>query len=202
MFFAVRWLQEKLKNHYRCWTILKNLPWKVQWKEFSEGCKIISIFSITFWNDNSLFLYIKTSNVLSRSGRLCQTFTDSNQLTSDSLHLSFHDEISPSKLLARQMNHLFTFEKLTKIFTPNLQAYKHPEWRGPYLGPKPSEENRREFSEDVLRAGQTVIGLQAGTNKLANQSGQNFGASRKIILGKWSTRLTEIKEGLVLVSHL
>lgn len=64
------------------------------------------------------------------------------------------------------------------------QAYKHPEWRGPWLGPKPSEENRREFSEDVLRAGQTVIGLQAGTNKLASQSGQSFGASRKIILGK------------------
>ncbi|KAI8422674.1 hypothetical protein MSG28_006445 [Choristoneura fumiferana] len=63
-------------------------------------------------------------------------------------------------------------------------AYKHPEWRGPFLGPKPAEENRREFSEDVLRAGQTVIGLQAGTNKQATQSGQNFGASRKIILGK------------------
>ncbi|KAF9810097.1 hypothetical protein SFRURICE_011265 [Spodoptera frugiperda] len=55
---------------------------------------------------------------------------------------------------------------------------------GPYLGPRPAEENRREFSEDVLRAGNAVIGLQAGTNKLASQSGQNFGASRKIILGK------------------
>lgn len=64
------------------------------------------------------------------------------------------------------------------------QAYKHPEWRGPSLGPKPAEENRRDFNEDVLRAGQTVIGLQAGTNKMATQSGQNFGASRKIILGK------------------
>lgn len=65
------------------------------------------------------------------------------------------------------------------------QAFKHPEWRGPSLGPKPAEENRRDFNEDVLRAGQTVIGLQAGTNKMATQSGQNFGASRKIILGKW-----------------
>lgn len=68
----------------------------------------------------------------------------------------------------------------------NLQAHKHPEWRGPSLGPKPAEENRREFSEDVLRAGEGVIGLQAGTNNFATQSGQSFGASRKIILGKWS----------------
>ncbi|KOB78477.1 Muscle protein 20, partial [Operophtera brumata] len=57
-------------------------------------------------------------------------------------------------------------------------------WRGPSLGPKPAEENRREFSEDVLRAGEGVIGLQAGTNNFATQSGQSFGASRKIILGK------------------
>ncbi|KAI5639879.1 calponin-like domain-containing protein [Phthorimaea operculella] len=70
------------------------------------------------------------------------------------------------------------------IFAVGRTAYKHPEWRGPWLGPRPAEENRREFSEDVLRAGESVIGLQAGTNKLASQSGQNFGASRKIILGK------------------
>ena len=91
---------------------------------------------------------------------------------------------------------------LQSYLIPFFQAYKHPEWRGPYLGPRPAEENRRDFSEDVLRAGQSVIGLQAGTNKLASQSGQNFGASRKIILGKWSTRLAEIREGLVLVSRL
>jgi len=35
-----------------------------------------------------------------------------------------------------------------------------------------------------LRAGEGLIGLQAGTNKGATQAGQNFGASRKIILGK------------------
>ncbi|NP_001040437.1 muscular protein 20 [Bombyx mori] len=70
------------------------------------------------------------------------------------------------------------------IFAIGRTAYKHPEWRGPFLGPKPAEENKRAFSEDVLRAGESVIGLQAGTNKWASQSGQNFGASRKIILGK------------------
>ncbi|KAL1139358.1 hypothetical protein AAG570_006342, partial [Ranatra chinensis] len=70
------------------------------------------------------------------------------------------------------------------IFAIGRTAYKHPEWRGPWLGPRPSEEHRREWSEEQLRAGECVIGLQAGQNKGATQAGQNFGASRKIILGK------------------
>lgn len=70
------------------------------------------------------------------------------------------------------------------IFAIGRAAYKHPEWRGPYLGPKPAEENPRNFSEEQLRASEAIIGLQAGTNRGANQSGQSFGASRKIILGK------------------
>jgi len=70
------------------------------------------------------------------------------------------------------------------IFAIGRTAYRHPEWRGPWLGPRPSEENRREFSQQQLRAGEAIIGLQAGSNKGATQSGQNFGASRKIIFGK------------------
>lgn len=70
------------------------------------------------------------------------------------------------------------------IFAIGRTTYKHPEWRGPWLGPKPSEEHKRHFTEDQLRAGEGIIGLQAGTNKGATQSGQNFGASRKIIFGK------------------
>lgn len=70
------------------------------------------------------------------------------------------------------------------IFVTNKQTYKHPEWQGPWLGPKPSEENKREFSDDVIAAGKTAIGLQAGTNKGATQAGQNMGAGRKIILNK------------------
>lgn len=71
----------------------------------------------------------------------------------------------------------------TYIFL-SIQTYKHPEWKGPWLGPKPSEENVREFSDDVIQAGKTVIGLQAGQNKGATQAGQNMGAGRKIILNK------------------
>lgn len=58
------------------------------------------------------------------------------------------------------------------------QCYLHPEWPGPFLGPKPSEENRRDFTDEQLKAGESVIGLQMGTNKGATQSGQNFGNSR------------------------
>lgn len=52
------------------------------------------------------------------------------------------------------------------------------------MGPRPSEENRRDWTEEQLRAGEGVIGLQAGNNKGATQAGQNFGATRKILLGK------------------
>jgi transgelin len=65
-----------------------------------------------------------------------------------------------------------------------IQCYKHPEFQGPWLGPKPADENKREFSEETLAAGQTIIGLQAGQNKGASQAGQNLGAGRKIIIGK------------------
>ncbi|XP_033211860.1 muscle-specific protein 20-like [Belonocnema kinseyi] len=72
----------------------------------------------------------------------------------------------------------------TTLFSLGRQTYRHPEWKGPYLGPKPSEECKRDFTEEQLKAGQTVIGLQAGSNKGATQAGSNMGASRKILLGK------------------
>uniref|UniRef100_A0A182UGS0 Transgelin n=1 Tax=Anopheles melas TaxID=34690 RepID=A0A182UGS0_9DIPT len=72
----------------------------------------------------------------------------------------------------------------TTIFAVGRACYKHPEFRGPYLGPRPAEENRREFTEEQLRAGEGLIGLQAGSNKGATQAGLNFGATRKILLGK------------------
>lgn len=70
------------------------------------------------------------------------------------------------------------------LFALGRTSYRHPEFSGPYLGPKPSEENKREFSDETLAAGQTIIGLQAGSNKGTTQAGQNIGAGRKIILGK------------------
>lgn len=72
----------------------------------------------------------------------------------------------------------------TTLFALGRTTYRHPEWQGPYLGPKPSEECKRDFTEEQLRAGETIIGLQAGQNKGATQAGQNLGAGRKILLGK------------------
>jgi len=48
----------------------------------------------------------------------------------------------------------------------------------PSIGPKEAEKNERVFSEEKLKAGQTIIGLQMGSNKGANQSGINFGNTR------------------------
>ena len=53
-------------------------------------------------------------------------------------------------------------------------------YSGPTLGPKESDQNMRDFTDEQLRAGQGVIGLQMGTNKVANASGINYGKSRGI----------------------
>lgn len=48
----------------------------------------------------------------------------------------------------------------------------------PSIGPKEAEKNVRQFSEEQLRASDTVISLQYGSNKGANQSGISFGNTR------------------------
>lgn len=48
----------------------------------------------------------------------------------------------------------------------------------PPFGPRVSEESKREFSEEQMRAGEGMLNLQMGSNKGATQSGQNFGNSR------------------------
>lgn len=76
------------------------------------------------------------------------------------------------------VNNVYIFYVTTK------QTYKHPEWAGPWLGPRPAEAQAREWTQEQLRAGEGVIGLQAGSNKGATQAGSNYGASRKVLLGK------------------
>jgi hypothetical protein len=51
---------------------------------------------------------------------------------------------------------------------------------GPVIGPKPTEKNIREFTEEQLKAGQAIIGLQAGSNKGASQSGMSMGGVRHV----------------------
>ncbi|XP_067945542.1 muscle-specific protein 20-like isoform X2 [Watersipora subatra] len=49
------------------------------------------------------------------------------------------------------------------------------------LGPKESTENKRDFTDEQLKAGQSVIGLQMGTNRGASQAGMSFGKARHIV---------------------
>jgi len=48
----------------------------------------------------------------------------------------------------------------------------------PSIGPKEADKNKRNFTEEQLRAGQNVISLQYGSNKGATQSGLIFGNTR------------------------
>lgn len=55
-------------------------------------------------------------------------------------------------------------------------------WRGPVIGVKVADENPREFSQDQLKEGHKIIGLQYGSNKGATQAGMTpYGATRQII---------------------
>ena len=61
-----------------------------------------------------------------------------------------------------------------------LQAQKNG-FEGPALGARVSQENKREFDDSVLKAGQSVIGLQYGSNKGASQAGMTaYGTGRQI----------------------
>ena len=51
----------------------------------------------------------------------------------------------------------------------------------PTYGPVESSGNKREFTQEQLKAGEHIIGLQAGSNKGASQKGMNFGKTRAII---------------------
>jgi len=70
---------------------------------------------------------------------------------------------------------------LNTIVALGRKSHSAEKYNGPTLGPKESEQNPRDFTEEQVAAGKTIIGLQAGTNKFANQSGQNFGKTRAII---------------------
>jgi hypothetical protein len=48
------------------------------------------------------------------------------------------------------------------------------------FGPKEAEANPRTFTDEQLKAGDHVIGLQMGTNKGASQAGMTFGKQRMI----------------------
>lgn len=54
-------------------------------------------------------------------------------------------------------------------------------YSGPTIGAKLASENKREFTDEQIRQGGAVIGLQMGGHKGATQSGMSFGKSRAIM---------------------
>lgn len=48
----------------------------------------------------------------------------------------------------------------------------------PSIGPKEASKNIRNFTDEQLKQGESVISLQMGSNKGASQSGLNFGNTR------------------------
>lgn len=68
---------------------------------------------------------------------------------------------------------------LATILQLGTEAQRHA-FNGPTIGARPTEKHVVEFTEEQLRAGQSIIGLQAGTNKCASQAGMNMGGVRHI----------------------
>ncbi|KAF0302896.1 Muscle-specific protein 20 [Amphibalanus amphitrite] len=64
------------------------------------------------------------------------------------------------------------------------QAHRHPEYRGPLMGPRPAQPNVRHFDEQTLAAGSATLTQQTGYNRGATQAGLSFGKPRRIIIGK------------------
>ncbi|XP_067674821.1 myophilin-like [Haliotis asinina] len=56
-----------------------------------------------------------------------------------------------------------------------------PSFTGMRWWPRKAEANPRNFSEEVLNAGNTIINLQYGSNKGASAKGMNFGKKRMIM---------------------
>jgi hypothetical protein len=83
-----------------------------------------------------------------------------------------------------QVNDLFESKNLYMV-VDNFYALggmaQKKSYNGPVLGKKMATQNKREFNESTLNAGQSVIGLQYGSNKGASQAGMTaYGTGRQI----------------------
>ncbi|XP_014219388.1 muscle-specific protein 20 [Copidosoma floridanum] len=80
-----------------------------------------------------------------------------------------------------------TFQSVDLMERQNLNAViiclqslgrKAKNYGKPSIGPKEADKNIRNFTEEQLKAGQSIISLQYGSNKGATQSGINIGNTR------------------------
>lgn len=84
-----------------------------------------------------------------------------------------------------QVNDLYEQKNLymvvDNLFTLGGMAQKQGLEGIPQLGVRVATENKREFTQEALKAGQSVIGLQYGSNKGASQAGMTaYGTGRQI----------------------
>jgi len=105
------------------------------------------------------------------------------QMENIQVFLNFCDKMGMSKTSLFQTVDLYEGRNMAQFMTgvqllgSEVQRYG---FDGPVIGPKPTEKNVREFSEEQLNAGKGIIGLQAGTNKCASQAGMSMGSARHV----------------------
>jgi len=101
------------------------------------------------------------------------------------LFLGFCTKYGLKSAFEFQTDQLFEQTNLNQVIVCLSQLGIEAQTKPGYSGPKEywmakHQQNKREFTEQQLRSGETIIGLQMGTNKVANASGVSFGAQRHI----------------------
>lgn len=70
------------------------------------------------------------------------------------------------------------------FWNSNSASFQADKFGKPTMGPREAQGEKKEWTDEQLRASEGIIGLQMGSNKGATASGQNFGNTRHIILNK------------------
>lgn len=112
-------------------------------------------------------------------------FEVSRQRERIGLFLKFAAEYGVSNACLFQTDQLYEKTNLCQVLICisqlGTEAQSKPDYHGPQgMWMQKHQENKREFTEEQLRSGDTIIGLQMGTNKGANASGVSFGSHRFI----------------------
>lgn len=97
--------------------------------------------------------------------------------------LNFCDELGVPKTDVFQTVDLYENQNLPAVIS-GLHAFARKACASgkavPQLGPKEATACKREFTEEQLKEGKNIIGLQMGSNKGASQSGDHFGRPRQV----------------------
>ncbi|KAM7536434.1 hypothetical protein Aperf_G00000086629 [Anoplocephala perfoliata] len=99
--------------------------------------------------------------------------------------INFCQEMGVGSASAFQTDQLYEQTNLPQVVICLSQLGVEAQASPGYTGPQGywmhrHQENRRTFTEEQLKAGESVIGLQMGYTGGANQSGISFGAQRKV----------------------